>query len=93
MALQTDSQNIDYHRGYLDCLLHLGRLSESVTYVQGLLSQPRYARWSCVMGAYGVQAAWRMRQWEQVDSYLAAGDLQRTFQGAGGRSAVSATQA
>ena len=70
-ALQTDYGNLELHCGYLDCLLHLGRLSESLTYVQGIVNQEKHQGWAATMSAFGVQAAWRMRNWDQVHDFLA----------------------
>ena len=80
-ALQSDQSNLDLHCGFLDCLLHLGRLSELMTYVQGLMTQERWQGWSSTISAFGVQAAWRMRDWDRLRVFTQSiQPRQRAFQ-------------
>ena len=71
--------DLELHRGFLDCLLHLGRLSESLIYVQGVLAVPTPAAWQQELHVYGLQAAWRLRRWDLVNGFLQRGAT-RSFQ-------------
>jgi serine/threonine-protein kinase ATR len=67
-ALQMEPHNAQRHVGMLNCLLNMGHLRAVVTHVDGLNSRIPKARPSWC--AYGVQAAWRLGQWDLLDEYL-----------------------
>eukprot|EP00897_Mesotaenium_endlicherianum_P000569 jgi/Mesen1/10512/ME000083S10013 len=67
-ALQMEPQSVSRHSDLLNCLLNMGHFQAMVTHVDGLLARmpEQTARWS----TQGVQAAWRMGQWERLDEYV-----------------------
>lgn len=85
-ALQMEPHNAARHAGMLNCLLNMGHLRAVVTHVDGLNSRLPDARQAWC--AYGVQAAWRLGQWDLLDEYLegasAAGEPQGPGAAAGG---------
>ncbi|GBG70226.1 hypothetical protein CBR_g6357 [Chara braunii] len=88
-ALQADPGNIMQCMGMLNCLLNMGHLQAMVTLVDGLIARVRQVRkeW-CTRG---VQAAWRLGNWDLLSEYLdgASGEHQREGSGSGGSSGSS----
>ena len=52
-----------------------------MTYVQGLMTQERWQGWASTISAFGVQAAWRMRDWDRLRVFMQSiQPRQRAFQ-------------
>lgn len=67
-ALQLQPTSIDRHSGVLNCLLNMGHLQAMVTHVDGLILRfPNNKKEWCLRG---VQAAWRLGQWDLIDEYV-----------------------
>ncbi|KAJ7539120.1 hypothetical protein O6H91_11G077400 [Diphasiastrum complanatum] len=71
-ALQLDPNSLTRQSGVLDCLLNMGHLQTMITHVDGLIARmPDYIKeWSM----RGVQAAWRLGQWDLLDEYVIGAD-------------------
>lgn len=67
-ALQMEPNPVERHSDVLNCLLNMCHLQAMVTQVDGLISRiPKYKKtWSM----QGVQAAWRLGQWDLMEEYL-----------------------
>ncbi|KAG0625577.1 hypothetical protein M758_2G066000 [Ceratodon purpureus] len=67
-ALQMEPSSVTRHLGVLDCLLNMGHLQAMVTHVDGLNSRmPNHKKeWS----TKGLQAAWRLGQWDLLEEYV-----------------------
>lgn len=68
-SVQRDSDVlIQRHSDVLNCLLNMCHLQAMVTHVDGLISRiPQYKKAWCMQG---VQAAWRLGEWDLMDEYL-----------------------
>ncbi|CAM6089350.1 unnamed protein product [Calypogeia fissa] len=71
-ALQMEPSSVVQHSGVLDCLLNMGHLQAMVTHVDGLVS--RLADHKKEWYMRGVQAAWRLGQWDLLEEYVAGTD-------------------
>lgn len=71
-ALQMEPSSVTRHLGVLDCLLNMGHLQAMVTHVDGLNSRmPDHTKeWS----TKGLQAAWRLGQWDLLEEYVTGAD-------------------
>ena len=67
-VLEVDPRSSIHHGGLLNCFLNMGHLQAMVTHVDGLLS--RMPECSGKWSAQGVQAAWRLGQWDRLDEYV-----------------------
>ncbi|KAL2643558.1 hypothetical protein R1flu_011145 [Riccia fluitans] len=71
-ALQMEPTSVLRHSGLLNCLLNMGHLQAMVTHVDGLnLRIPDHKRdWSM----RGIQASWRLGQWNLLEEYVTVAD-------------------
>ena len=69
-ALQSDDGSLELHCGVLECNLNLGRVSEALIHVSSRMNRDRGQTWDSTIGAFGVQATWRMRRWEELQDFL-----------------------
>ncbi|XP_065865824.1 serine/threonine-protein kinase ATR isoform X2 [Euphorbia lathyris] len=67
-ALQMEPTSLHRHSDVLNCLLNMCHLQTMVTHVDGLVSRiPQDKKTWCMQG---VQAAWRLGNWDMMDEYL-----------------------
>eukprot|EP00850_Spirogloea_muscicola_P002685 SM000010S04323 [mRNA] locus=s10:934582:948443:- [translate_table: standard] len=73
-ALETTPHGLKLHQGVLGCLLNMGHLQALVTQVDGLIA--RLPGESKLWSTYGLQAAWRLGQWDRLEEYLESAESQ-----------------
>lgn len=66
-AIQMEPHELSNHVGLLVCLRNLGHLTTLTTHVHGALNRPDFVP---VLSSYGVQAAWRLCQWDVLEQFL-----------------------
>ncbi|KAI9206311.1 uncharacterized protein BJ171DRAFT_28115 [Polychytrium aggregatum] len=62
------SENINLHIGLLKCLKNMDHLETMMTLING--SSAKHPDWEPVLSSYGVEAAWRLGDWESLESFL-----------------------
>eukprot|EP00850_Spirogloea_muscicola_P009313 SM000052S17705 [mRNA] locus=s52:211237:225088:+ [translate_table: standard] len=73
-ALEATPHGLKLHQGVLGCLLNMGHLQALITQVDGLIA--RLPSESKLWSTYGLQAAWRLGQWDRLEEYLESAESQ-----------------
>ncbi|XP_024518074.1 serine/threonine-protein kinase ATR [Selaginella moellendorffii] len=73
-ALELEPKSLYWQSGILDCLVNMGHFQAMVTHVDGLLARLRDSRREWYMR--GVQAAWRLGQWDLINEYVHGSELE-----------------
>ncbi|XP_072852125.2 serine/threonine-protein kinase ATR [Pogona vitticeps] len=76
-AIQLEPEQIIHYHGVMKSMLGLGQFSTVVTQVNGVLA--KRPEWTPELNAYRVEAAWKLTQWDSLESYLAADGKSNTW--------------
>ncbi|KAJ3040430.1 serine/threonine-protein kinase M1 [Rhizophlyctis rosea] len=68
LALQRDQGNLGYQLGLLNCFTNLGHLETMLTHIDG--TSARHPEWAATLNAYGIEAAWRLGNWDLLEVRL-----------------------
>ncbi|EDV26576.1 uncharacterized protein TRIADDRAFT_54713 [Trichoplax adhaerens] len=76
-AIQLEPNELNHHKGLLQCLMGLGQLSTALAHVNGVISQQE--TWVSALNTYRVEASWRLANWDCLQDYLGYVELYRHY--------------
>ncbi len=78
-ALHSNPDDLEYQKGYLNCLRQLGRHLSTITHIEGISAQspPEICK---ALIEYGAAAAWRLGNWHIVHNYSNVAQSETKFE-------------
>ncbi|KAJ3053550.1 serine/threonine-protein kinase M1 [Rhizophlyctis rosea] len=68
LAIQQDPANLQHQLGLLKCMANLSHLETLITRIDG--TSARYPEWSPTLNTYGIEASWRLGNWDLLEARL-----------------------
>ncbi|KAK3744393.1 hypothetical protein QZH41_012155, partial [Actinostola sp. cb2023] len=67
-AIQEEPNQVDHHKGLLNCLMGLGQVTNALMHSNGTIAQR--PEWKGSLNTFRVEAAWRLGQWDSLANFL-----------------------
>lgn len=77
LAIRLDPTDVTYRQGLLKNKLAVGEISSALDLANGMVTEN--ASWSSQLNVYRVEAAWKLGQWDKMETYLKAEDCSRDW--------------
>ena len=87
-AIQTEPDDVSHHQGLLRGLMDLGQHSKALTHCTGAIAERK--SWGVQLNTYQIEAAWKLGNWNKLQTYIKADKGSRNWPVALGRVLLAA---